>query len=66
MSDDRASVDDENVSERLPRSDAEADLLKPVIANLLRTIPDTWVEFDHDSLSAVQARPVSSYGRWHG
>ncbi len=58
MSDDRASVDDENVSERLPRSDAEADLLKPVIANLLRTIPDTWVEFDHDSLSAVQARAL--------
>lgn len=46
---------DENVSERLPKDDADADLLKPAIANLLRVIPETWAEFNIDSLTAIQS-----------
>ena len=42
------------MAERLPRTDAEADLLKPAIAELLRTIPETWAEFDLDRLTVVQ------------
>ena len=42
------------MAERLPRTDAEADLLKPAIAELLRTIPETWVEFDLDRLTVIQ------------
>ncbi|MEN6406358.1 MAG: hypothetical protein ABFC77_07800 [Thermoguttaceae bacterium] len=43
-----------NVSERLPQSDAEVELLKPAIADLLRTIPETWATFDADTLTAIQ------------
>lgn len=49
---------DENVSSQLPKSDAEAEFLKPAIADLLRTIPETWAEFDQDALSAIQARAL--------
>ncbi len=42
------------MAERLPRTDAEADLLKPAIAELLRMIPETWVEFDLDRLTVIQ------------
>jgi hypothetical protein len=44
----------ENVSERLPQTDAEADLLKTAIAELLRTVPKTWAEFDLEGLTRVQ------------
>ena len=42
------------MAERLPRTDAEADLLKSAIAELLRTIPETWAEFDLDRLTVIQ------------
>jgi len=45
---------EENVSEQLPKTDAEADLLKPAIAELLRTIPETWAEVDLAALTANQ------------
>ncbi len=35
-------------------SRAEADLLKPAIAELLRTIPESWAEFDLDRLTVIQ------------
>jgi hypothetical protein len=54
----RGSVPDENVSERLPQTDDEASVLKPVIADLLRTIPETWTEFDADALTAVQSNAL--------
>ena len=37
---------------------AEADLLKPAIAELLRTIPESWAEFDLDRLTVVQDRAL--------
>ncbi len=46
------------MAERLPRTDAEADLLKPAIAELLRIIPETWAEFDLDRLTVVQDRAL--------
>jgi hypothetical protein len=49
---------EENVSDRLPRTDAEADLLKPAIVELLQTIPETWAEFDNDKLTAVQSNAL--------
>jgi len=49
---------DENVSERLPKTDDEIELLKPAIAELLRTIPETWAEFNHDALTAIQANAL--------
>ncbi len=42
------------MAERLPRTDAEADLLKRAIAELLRTIPETWADFDLDRLTVIQ------------
>ena len=48
----------ENISERLPQTDAEANLLTPVVADLLRQIPENWTEFDSDTLSAVQSRAL--------
>jgi hypothetical protein len=54
----RGFASDENVSERLPKTDCEADLLKPEIAGLLRRIPETWTEFDMDSLTAVQSNAL--------
>ena len=44
----------ENVSERLPITDAEANLLKPVIAELLQTIPEIWEEFALNALTFLQ------------
>ena len=44
----------DNVSGRLPKTEAEAALLRPAIAKLLRTIPETWAEFDLDGLTAVE------------
>ncbi len=44
----------EFMAERLPRTDTEADLLKPAIAELLRTIPESWAEFDLDRLTVIQ------------
>ena len=49
---------EENVSERLPRTDAEADILKPAIAGLLRMIPETWAEFEPDKLTAIQSNAL--------
>jgi hypothetical protein len=43
----------EIMAERLPRTDAEASLLKAAIAELLRTIPETWAEFDLDRLTVI-------------
>ncbi len=40
--------------EQLPKTDTEADLLKPVLAEFLRTIPEIWVEFELDRLTAIQ------------
>jgi hypothetical protein len=45
---------EENVSERLPRTEADADLLKPVIVKLLQTIPKSWAEFNLDALTAIE------------
>jgi hypothetical protein len=44
----------ENVTRRLPRTDDEANLLKPAIAKLLRTIPEAWAECDSDGLTAQE------------
>jgi len=44
----------EIMAERLPQTDAEASLLKAAIAELLRTIPETWAEFDFDRLTVIQ------------
>jgi hypothetical protein len=44
----------DNVSGRLPKTEAEAALLRPAIRKLLRTIPETWAEFDLDGLTAVE------------
>lgn len=44
-----------NVSERLPKSAEETDLLKTAISDLLTRIPDTWAEFEHDQLTHVQS-----------
>lgn len=41
-------------SERLPATDAEAELLLPVIGEMLREVPESWGEFDLDALSHVQ------------
>jgi len=46
----------ENISERLPKTDAEANLLTPAIADLLRQIPENWSEFDSNKLTAAQSR----------
>lgn len=40
-------------SERLPKTDAEVELLKPAISKLLRAIPESWAEFNFDSLTAI-------------
>lgn len=44
----------DNVSGRLPKTEAEAALLRPAIRKLLRTIPETWAEFDLDGLTTVE------------
>ncbi|MBX3435235.1 MAG: hypothetical protein KF847_18100, partial [Pirellulales bacterium] len=49
---------DENVSGRIPQTNDEIELLKPAIAGLLRTIPETWAEFNHDDLTAIQANAL--------
>jgi hypothetical protein len=36
------------------KTDAEVELLKPAIAELLRTIPETWAECNLDSLTPIQ------------
>jgi hypothetical protein len=48
----------ENVSGKLPETDYEAELLKPAIAELLRTIPAMWAGFDFDKLTAVQSNAL--------
>jgi hypothetical protein len=53
---------EENVSERLPQTDAEADILKPAIAGLLRTIPETWAEFEPDKLTATESTALFLLG----
>jgi len=45
-----------DISEKLPKTDAEVDMLKPSIAELLRQIPESWSEFDSDQLTAIQSR----------
>ncbi len=54
----RQQPNEENVSERLPQTDDETELLKLAIAELLRTIPETWAEFNHDALTAIQANAL--------
>jgi len=44
----------EVVSKTFPKTAAEADLLKPVIVDLLRTIPETWTECDPNETSSKE------------
>ena len=53
---------EENVSERLPQTDAEADILKPAIAGLLRALPETWAEFEPDKLTATESTALFLLG----
>jgi len=52
------SSEDENISERLPATEAEVEALKPAIAGLLHSIPLTWAEFDADKLSVLQSNAL--------
>ena len=45
----------ESLSDQFTKTDDEAGLLKPVISDLLRTIPDAWAEFDPDSLTVLKS-----------
>jgi hypothetical protein len=45
----------ESLSDQFTKTDDEAGLLKPVISDLLRTIPDAWAEFNPDSLTVLQS-----------
>ena len=53
-----SSSNDENVSAKLPTTELEAGALQPAIADLLRSIPLTWAEFDHDRLTKLQANAL--------
>jgi hypothetical protein len=48
----------DNVSESLSRSEAETELLKTAIAELLRTIPKSWAEFNLDALTAIEGNAL--------
>ena len=49
---------DENTSEKLPKTDDEAKLLEPAIAELLQTIPDRWEKYEIKSLTSLQERSL--------
>ncbi|MEX0937366.1 MAG: winged helix-turn-helix domain-containing protein [Pirellulales bacterium] len=56
---DRDSFDEgESVSARLPTTKIEAAALRPVISDLLQSIPATWAEFDFDKLTALQSKAL--------
>ena len=48
----------ENISERLPRTDTEAELLETAVAELLRKIPASWEEYDADALTDSQGKAL--------
>jgi hypothetical protein len=47
-----------NVSQTLPKTDSEAELLSQAVADLLNRISETWQDFDSDSLTATQAQAL--------
>lgn len=49
----------EAISETYPKTDAEADFLRPVIADLLRTTPEVWTAFDPDGQTGIKERAAS-------
>jgi DNA-binding MarR family transcriptional regulator len=51
-------VPSDDVARRLPKTDEEDELLKPAIADLLRTIPETWAEYDPERLTHVQTNAL--------
>jgi hypothetical protein len=53
-----AAIPNENVSDRLPQTDDEIELLKPAIAWLLGTIPESWAEYEYDALTDAQGRAL--------
>ena len=49
---------DENVSEQLPKSPEEEQILASAVLKLLETVPEIWSEFSYDELTATEQRTL--------